>query len=95
VCGQAGLAEFFIFKNLKMKLFFIIIYTVISTRPTPCPDAGKGEFFLQSCGVYHGITRDTLQVEVMTLDTSKVNSILIEHPGAKIDTFVLNPYIRS
>jgi hypothetical protein len=78
-----------------MKLFFIIIYTVISTRPTPCPDAGKGEFFLQSCGVYHGMTRDTLQVEVMTTDTARVNTLLRDYPAAKVDTFLLTPFIRG
>lgn len=75
-----------------MKLFFIIIYTVISTHPTPCPDASNGGF---SCSVYHGMTTVTSQVEIMTLDTSRVNNLLRDHPGAKVDTFLLTPFIRG
>ncbi len=78
-----------------MKLFFIIIYTVVSTYPTPCPDASNGGFSFISCSVYHGMTTDTSQVEIMTADRSKVNTILREHPDAKVDTFVLTPFIRG
>lgn len=78
-----------------MKLLFIIIYTVISTYPTPCPDAGAGMFSSSSCAVSHGVTTDTSQVEVMTIDTSKVNRLLRDHPGANVDTFLLIPLIRG
>lgn len=76
-----------------MKLFFIITYTLISTYQTPCPDSINGS--LISCAVYHGMTTDTSQVEVMTVDTSKVNTLIRKHPDANVDTFVLTPFIRG
>ena len=88
---------FFTLKNLEMKLFFIIIYTVISTYPTPCPDDKKadGSGVYISCAVFHGMTTETIKVEEMTTDTAKVNTLLRAHPDAKVDTFLLTPFIRG
>lgn len=73
-------------------MFFIIVYTVISTYPTPCPDKFPPNW---ACAVYHGMTTDTSMVEVMTTDTSMVNKTLRDHPGANVDTFLLTPFIRG
>ncbi len=68
-----------------------MIYTIISTYPTPCP---YNEKFI-SCGVYHGMTTESFKVEEMTTDTAKLNALLREHPDAKVDTFLLTPFIRG
>lgn len=71
-----------------MKYLFVIIYTVISSYPAPCPNASTSVV----CAVYHGMRTDTTKVEVMTTDTAKVNGVLRSNPMAKVDTFMLIPY---
>lgn len=80
-----------------MKLFFIIIYAITQTRQTPCPFEGisHGNGIYISCAINHGMTTQTIKVEEMTTDTAKVNTLLREHPDAKVDTFLLTPFIRG
>lgn len=72
-----------------MKQLFIIFYTIVYTYPAPCPDSQPN--FM--CAVYHGEKTDTIKVEEMTIDTQKVKDILSKYPNAKIDTFLLIPYV--
>lgn len=81
---------------MRMKLLFLIIYTVVSTYPTPCPDAAKTDgMIIWSCGVNHGTTTEYNRVEELTTDTAKVNALLRKYPDAKVDTFLLTPFIRG
>jgi len=70
-----------------MKLLFVVIYWVVSTQQAPCPDGMIG------CLVFHGKTSAPSKVEVLTTDPGKVSSILKDHPDAKVDTFVLTPFL--
>lgn len=72
-----------------MKELFIITYIVISTHPRPCPDRRPDSFI--SCAVDHGMVTKKDTVEVITTDTARVNTLLREHPAAKVDTFLLTP----
>jgi len=73
-----------------MKFLFVVIYVVIETFAAPCPDAN----YSFGCAVYHGTVTDTTQIEVMTMDSSRVQKILKEHPDAKVDTFLISPFIK-
>jgi len=73
-----------------MKFLFVVIYLAFSTQRVPCPDGGST---LGVCSVNHGTKEVVSKVEVLTTDPGKVSSILKDHPDAKVDTFVLTPFL--
>ena len=66
-----------------MKYLFVIAYFIIETHSEPCPEKIFG------CLVYHCQKTDTTLVEVITTDQNRVNEVVKNYPGAKVDTFLL------
>lgn len=74
------------------KYLFIVFYTVIQWVEVPCPISNIGCIVYQGrCMAYHGTKLDTTIRELITIDSSKVNTILGNHKKAKVDTFLLTP----
>lgn len=66
-----------------MKYLFVIAYFLIESHIVPCPENRIG------CTVYHSTTTDTTRFEVITTDPNRVNEVVKDYPGAKVDTFLL------
>ena len=71
-----------------MKYIFVEVYFLIETVHNPCPERQIG------CLVNHGVRQDTSRIEILTLDSSRVNSIIKEFPDSRIDTFLVAPFHR-
>jgi len=83
-------------KSQMKKLFIITIFSII-TRQNECPGIFHpigGSEAIAICAVNHGTYLDTIKNEIFTLDTNKVNQVLLKHPDAQVDTFAISPWVE-